>query len=356
MEKAAVLNSKELVDWFLCHRRSLPWRENPSPYAVWISEVMLQQTQVSVVIPYFLKWMRQFPSIVALAQATEEEVIKAWEGLGYYARARRLHKGARYLARYHEGKIPADAGQLAAIEGLGPYTIGALLSFAFHQKAVAVDGNVLRVLCRFWGVEMEVERMTTRRHIEKVLAEQLPDEKPWLAMEALIELGALVCQRTPQCARCPLKPGCVSYRDGKTEELPRRKPRQAPTVLERLVAIVYTSSAVLLRREEKGKVMAGLWEFPYLEGKAPAWEVAQARVVEHFSEPLSYRGSLPAVSHGFTRFRAFLSPYLWEAKAPFNCTGYTWVPFECIKKKPFSSGHRRILHQWLAEKKPGCNN
>ena len=334
-----------LKRWFFLFRRQLPWRENPSPYAVWISEVMLQQTQVTVVVPYFEKWMRLFPSVKALAQAPLEQVIKTWEGLGYYSRARNLHEGARYFLAHHGGELPEDPKALQKVKGLGPYTIGAIRSFAFKQKAAAVDGNVLRVLARLFAIEEPIDQVRTRRQIEILTESVLPEMEPWIVMEALIELGALVCQKTPSCASCPLKTNCLAFQKNKVRELPKKGKKIPTTFLHRLVAIIQSKEGILLRKGEKGKVMADLWEFPYIEVERPIKEVSfwHAHVEKAFSLSLSYRSSLPEVSHGFTRYKAFLYPHIWHTTHTVPLVGYEWVSLKALLEKPFSSGHRRVL-------------
>ena len=254
----------KLKKWFLSNRRPLPWRENPSPYEVWVSEVMLQQTQVGVVIPYFKRWMQTFPTISTLARAPIEQVIKLWEGLGYYSRARNLHAGARYLLEFHGAELPDDPVALSRVKGVGPYTRGAILSFAFKQRAAAVDGNVLRVMARLLGIEEEVDKGEVKRQIPIILA----------------------------------------------------------------------GGKVLRKKGQRGKVMADLWEFPYYE---------KGTLLEHFPLPLRHMKKLKQVSHGFTRYRALLSPDLYWCEDPSQVEGHSWMPLEEVEKLPFSSGHKRVL-------------
>ena len=189
--------------WFLQSQRSFPWREDRSPYSVWISEVMLQQTQARVVIDYYQRWMKKFPDIEHLARAPLEEVIKQWEGLGYYVRARNLHKAAQYLVEHHQGIFPSSRELLEKIPGIGPYTVGAILSFAFHQKAAAVDGNVIRVLTRLFAMQEEVQTQSSKKWLWKCAENLLPEKEPWILVEGLIELGATVCTLKPKCSQCP---------------------------------------------------------------------------------------------------------------------------------------------------------
>lgn len=329
-----------LKNWFLQLRRSLPWRDQPTPYKVWISEIMLQQTQVSVVIPYFEKWMIHFPTIHDLAAAPIEHVLKLWEGLGYYSRARNIHEGARYLVREYGGVIPEDPEKLSAIKGIGPYTLGAILNFAFHKKAAAVDGNVERVLSRFFALEV-----ASRKEIEKRVEEFLPDVEPWIVSEGMIELGALICAKKPKCSICPLSEHCLAHQQSRELEFPKGKKQTPITQLVRFVAVIRHGQQYLLKKGEKGEIMEDLYEFPfveYQEGK-PAKQIFEA----HFGITLREIAPLPEERHSFTRYRVRLIPYLFEAKE-FNSL-LSWVDQDEVKKLPFSSGHRRILNQLLKE-------
>jgi len=326
--------SQKLKGWFFLNRRPLPWRENPSPYEVWISEVMLQQTQVNVVIPYFQRWMACFPTIQALAEAREEKVLKLWEGLGYYSRARNLQSGAQFLTHHYGGELPSTYDELKQVKGLGPYTIGAILSFAFKQKAPAVDGNVLRVLSRYFCIEEPIDKGKTQREIKGLTEALLPDQEPWIVMEALIELGALVCKKKPQCSLCPLKENCVAYRECKTDLLPQKSKPAEITTLHRDVAIIDTGSEILMRKGESGKVMADLWEFPYFDRGVD--------VEKALGLPLHPVQKLPEVTHGFTRYKAFLYPTLFRAKRR-EIKNFSWIPYSQVGQKTLSSGHRRIF-------------
>ncbi len=284
---------------------------------------MLQQTQVSVVLPYFQRWMHLFPTIESLANASRERVIKAWEGLGYYSRARNLHEGAKYVMQMHRGVLPRDREALAKVKGIGPYTVGAILSFAFKEAAAAIDGNVMRVMTRFFRIETEIERIETKREVEKKVLSLLGPE-PWITMEGLIELGALICKKKPLCEECPLSQQCL----GKGLDLPRRKKRVEVTLIAKNIAVIESEGAVLLRKRKEG-LMADLFEFPEL------------REVDHLS--LVLKGELPPVAHSYTRYRATLTPTRFTLeKQPF-VEDLEWVSLSLLHLFPFSSGHRRIV-------------
>ncbi|MFI5333961.1 MAG: A/G-specific adenine glycosylase [Chlamydiales bacterium] len=332
-----------LKEWFLRMRRPLPWRESPSPYAVWISEIMLQQTQASVVIPYFKKWMQQFPSILAVAEAPLDLLLKSWEGLGYYSRVRHIHQAARFLVENHGGKLPSDLEMLAKIKGVGPYTQGAILSFAFHKKAAAVDGNVLRVLARYFLIEEELG--SARKKIQGLTEKLLPAEEPWVVMEALIELGALVCQKKPICQECPLKESCLAHLHKKTERIPLKAKRPASTHLFRSVGIVVCENKLLVGRVRGRKVMADLYEFPYVEVASvrDAPKVLQTLIQEDLKIRSRFSFSLSPIQHTFTRYHATLFPSVWRAEKEVFVQDYEWKTQEELKSLPFSSGHRQIL-------------
>jgi A/G-specific adenine glycosylase len=339
---------EKLRAWFISQARDLPWRKNPSPYAVWVSEVMLQQTQVSVVIPYFLRWMERFPTIESLAKTSVEEVLKQWEGLGYYSRARNLHEGARYILENYNGELPSTESELRKIKGLGPYTIGAIRGFAFRQKAAAVDGNVLRVLARYHCIQEDISKIKTVKQMQKLAHDFLPDQEPWVVSEALIELGATICTKTAKCFQCPLKDTCKAFAKGKVQELPVKSSQIPVTLLYRSVAVIVCDGRVLVGRGEKEKVMADLYEFPYIELKSNEIDVKshKKQMESEWQLKLDWIKTLPNVKHSFTRYRALLIPQLFQIKHEKAVKGYEWHPFAALKTLPFSSGHRRILRDF----------
>jgi A/G-specific adenine glycosylase len=341
----------KLVLWFCQERRDLPWRRSSSSYAVWISEVMLQQTQVSVVIPYFNRWMERFPNVESLAAATLDDVIKLWEGLGYYSRARNLHIAALQIVGQWAGDLPRTQEELLAIKGMGPYTANAVRAFAFGDRCVAVDGNVARVGARYLGISESTSKAAVRRQIAHELELGLPEVSPQLAAEGLIELGATLClPRNPQCTKCPLQAGCYANETGRQAEFPMTEKRAETILLRRLVVVVGSNGHLLLRRGEEGKVMAGLYEFPYFDWdeREPTQADAIGRVWQayHF-EPLSCSPLTP-VQHSFTRYRAQLLPWYLEIATPREMKGFEWHSIEVCNRLPFSSGHRKLLRQVTA--------
>jgi A/G-specific adenine glycosylase len=339
---------ESLVAWFQSEKRVFPWRKSDgnevSPYAVWVSEVMLQQTRAEVVIPYFQRWMKRFPDIASLAQASEEEVIKVWEGLGYYARARRLLQAARYLVTHHEGRLPSCPSLLTQIPGFGPYTTGAVASFAFHCKAAAVDGNVLRFLSRYLLVWEDIAKPSVQKEFRKRTLELLPDHEPWVAMEAMIELGARVCKTIPQCSLCPVQETCRAFTEGRAAELPIKSAGQTTIRLVRKAVVIKCGEEVLLGQVPPGKVMAGLFEFPVFEEKQIDVRqelISSFRVTPH---PLA---TFDDIRYSFTRYQVTLQATLWEIEAPVPWPGFTWFALPTLRQLPFSSGHRRLCEKLL---------
>jgi A/G-specific adenine glycosylase len=336
-----------LKNWFIAEKRDLPWRQTEDPYAIWISEVMLQQTQVAVVIPYFLNWMQRFPTIQDLARASLDEVIKTWEGLGYYSRARHLHEAAKYLVEHFNGQLPNQEKELEKIKGLGPYTIGAILSFAFHQKKAAVDGNVIRVLTRYFGLKEDISKPATVKQLRQLAQALLPDEEPWIINEALIELGATICQRKARCHECPIKGSCTSFKEGLVDSLPFNSKKIKIEYLHRAVAVIQWGSHFLVKRGQKGAIMSDLYEFPYFEvekeGISP--QELQIQIRQHYTLDVAQKQILKEVSQGFTRYQARLYPVLFACHQPKEIDGFIWLPHQALKQLAFSSGHRRIFQQ-----------
>lgn len=334
---------RELNRWFERNQRDFPWRKNRTPYRVWISEVMLQQTRASVVVPYFKKWVSLFPNVKALAAASIEEVIKAWEGLGYYTRARNLHRAAAYILEKYGGEIPETENELLEIHGLGPYTVNAILSFGFKKRKASIDGNVTRVLSRFFAIKENTSKQSVKRKIQKGADALLDSDEPWVSSEALIELGATICTPKPLCESCPLYENCLGKKFAET--LPIKNPRRKLSNIRRAVIIFESSKKILLKKVEPGKVMADLYEFPYFEMGSEIW--SRKKVIQAIQKTFCFRvekaEKLKKVLHTFTHYKAELFPFRFQMDVPQKVDGYQWVNKEETKRLPFSSGHRRIL-------------
>ncbi len=334
-------DAQKLHQWFQRDKRDLPWRQNPSPYRVWISEVMLQQTRAIVVIEYFERWMATYPSIESLSQAPIEALIKLWEGLGYYNRVRNIQKASHYFMEQHGGQIPADRQALLKVPGLGPYTVGAILSFAFQKKQAAVDGNVARVISRYHAFKEEISSVKARRQLELFTQDFLPEKEPSIVMEALIELGAVVCSKTPQCLRCPLQSGCRAHLYGLADQIPKKKRPRATIYLHKEVVIVRSNKAFLVCKQPLGKVLGGLYEFPSIDKEEGL--IIDIYLKNKFGLDAHLIEELGVEQYTYTHHAVELFPSIWETLCKKSIPGYEWRDGEELFALPFTSGHRRIL-------------
>ncbi len=332
---------EKLRKWFLKVKRDFPWRIDTSPYRVWISEIMLQQTRASYVVEYFENWMLKYPTLSDLARAPEEEIIKSWEGLGYYNRARNIRRAAKYFLSKHQGQIPATKEELIEVPGLGPYTVGAILSFSFHQKAPAVDGNVARVISRFFCIEEDISSTATQKKIYQKTLDFLPDIKPYQVMEGLIELGATLCSKVPRCELCPLRKKCRAYQEDKQNTLPIKKTRRKMVKLFKEVAVINSLKKFLVFRHPEGKVLGGLYEFISRDRcdndlRQPSWG-------EILGVDLKKKEDFGVHRYTFTHHDVELFPSMWETDRHFHLDGCEWRSFQELFTLPFSAGHKRIL-------------
>ena len=254
-----------LLAWYDAHARSLPWRGIHDPYRTWVSETMLQQTRVETVLAYYERFLQRFPTVKALAAAPEDDVLKLWEGLGYYRRARNLHRGAQQVMEEFGGVMPSAVEQLRKIHGVGEYTAGAIASIAFDQPVPAVDGNVIRVVSRFRGIRENVGAPSVRRQLTAEAAALVPEERPGDFNQALMDLGSAVCvPGTPSCERCPLQELCDACREGDAEELPLLPRKNPPRVIDYYLCLIFSGRRVLMRQRTEA-MLQGLWIFPLLE-------------------------------------------------------------------------------------------
>lgn len=261
--------SKNLITWYCQHRRDLPWREHQVDYVVWVSEIMLQQTRAETVIPYFNRWMERFPSVDELAAASQQEILTLWEGLGYYSRARNLHKSAHVIVKDYGSKLPGNVEALMTLPGIGRYTAGAIASIVFGLDEPAVDGNVKRVLSRLFNVEESLDNSAGERRIWELAGEHLPSGQASEYNQGLMELGARICTpRNPNCKECPVREECHAYALGIQEDRPVRKPKRAIPLHMQAAAVIQEGSNVLLRQRPENGLMGGMWEFPNVRVKA----------------------------------------------------------------------------------------
>lgn len=259
---------KPLLRWFDQNKRILPWRENTSPYRVWVSEIMLQQTRVEAVKPYFERFMKALPQIKDLAEVDEEQLLKLWEGLGYYNRARNLQKAAIEIVELYDGKMPEDYNKLLSLPGIGSYTAGAVASISFQICEPAVDGNVLRVFSRLTMNEEDVLSQKVKKYWEDTIREIMPKDRPGDFNQAVMELGAMVCvpNGAPHCRECPVRTLCKAHKASREQEFPYKKPKKQRRIEKKTILLIRDGNSVVLRKRENKGLLAGMYEFPSMEG------------------------------------------------------------------------------------------
>ena len=285
-----------LLSWYDRGARVLPWRSQPTPYRVWVSEIMLQQTQVATVLPYFERFMSELPDVAALAEAREDVLLKLWEGLGYYSRVRNLKRAAEQVMAHFQGQLPASKAELLTLAGIGEYTAGAIASIAFGKREAAVDGNALRVFARFWNDENNISEAKGKKHFQLAIEQWVPFERPGDFNQSIMELGARIClpKAAPICGDCPWQRWCKAYRLGKTVDLPVRTAGKERQVQKRTVLLLISHGQVLLCKRPSKGLLAGMWEFISLEGwlteaELGAWLAAQGFMVEKIQPASSAR-------------------------------------------------------------------
>ena len=264
-----------LLNWFKDHARVLPWRNEPTPYRVWVSEIMLQQTRVEAVKPYFDRFLKELPDVAALSDCPEEKLLKLWEGLGYYNRVRNMQIAAQTVMENYHGELPADYEALTKLKGIGHYTAGAIASIAFGIPVPAVDGNVLRVISRVTEDDADIMKASVRTAMEKDLLEIMPENRAGAFNQALMELGATVClpNGAPLCEACPWKEVCRAQKSGRWRELPVKSKAKARRIEDRTVLVIKAEDKVLLHKRANKGLLAGLYEFPNVEGHLKEEEV-----------------------------------------------------------------------------------
>ncbi len=336
---------QRLLAWFSTQARDLPWRHHRSPYRIWVAEIMLQQTQVETVRDYYTRFMARFPTVYTLAKANLEDVLKLWEGLGYYSRARSLHRAARMIVNQHGGQLPADVKALRHLPGIGPYTAGAVASIAFGIPAPAVDGNVRRVMARLLAMASP-----TAAELEEAVGAILSPTSPGAFNEALMELGATLCRPTsPRCLLCPWQTWCRACALGEPERFPVAKRRKPIPHYDVVAAVTRNPEGqILVARRRQEDMLGGLWEFP--GGKRKSGETLeqalQRELREEMDIDIAVDEQLTIVKHAYTHFRitlyAFACRLIAGAPKCLECDDFHWATFEDIRALPMAVTDRKI--------------
>lgn len=300
---------KALLDWYALEKRDLPWRRTSNPYYIWVSEVMLQQTRVDTVIPYYERFIEKYPTMNELAEAEEDELLKMWEGLGYYSRARNLQSGVREVIETYGGKVPENRKEISTLKGVGPYTAGAVLSIAFGLPEHAVDGNVMRVLSRIVLIEEDITVPKTKRIFERVVMDLIDKEDPSSFNQGLMELGATICTPKPNCLLCPVRDYCEAFYEGKQEDLPvRTRKKKGKTIPVASFAIQNEQGKWLLRQRPEKGLLANLWEFPMIELNTK--KSATETLFEQYKIKVTSKKEFKSFKHIFTHLTWDVKSYL----------------------------------------------
>lgn len=348
-----------LINWYLVNQRELPWRQVSDPYPIWVSEVMLQQTQVATVLPYYHEFLKRFPNLPKLARANLQEVLKAWEGLGYYARARNLHKAAGAVINQHQGNIPRSWQDFRKLPGVGDYIAAAVLSIAFNQPYAVVDGNVKRVLSRLFLMQEPVNRSPFKKIFQQAAADLLDTQKPGDFNQALMELGATVCKaRNPLCHTCPVQAWCLAYQSDRISEFPRRLKKQPTPQYQIAVAVVFKSGRVLITRRKPEGLLGGLWEFP--GGKIKKHEKAEAACIREIKEEVNLEvkvdSHLCRIKHAYTHFKiqmaVFCCSYISGRVKLNGPVDHRWIRLNQLKDYPLPKANHKFIAK-LRQKEGG---
>ncbi|MBU0909964.1 MAG: A/G-specific adenine glycosylase [Proteobacteria bacterium] len=342
----------KLLGWFDIHSRDLPWRHTYAPYQVWISEIMLQQTQMDRVVFYFTRWLDRFPDIISLAAADEDEVLKYWEGLGYYSRARNLHRTAKLLTE--QGNMLPDCYEsLIKLPGIGPYTAGAIMSIAFNQDFPVVDANVERLFARLFDIATPIKNRENKTLVWQKAAEMLPVGKSRMFNQALMELGALVClPKNPLCSQCPVSDYCKAHQLQIVSERPMLLPKKKTIFIEMATGILVRGDKILIQKRQADDVWANLWEFP--GGRLKEGEMPQQAVVREFLEEtglhVGVTGEITSVRHSYMHYRVILHGFFCEVMdgeeqepALHAAQENRWVYFTELHRFAFPAGHRKLI-------------
>ena len=340
-----------LLAWWDAGHADLPWRRTNDPYAIWISEIMLQQTQIATVIPYYERWLERFPNVQALAAAPLDDVLKLWEGLGYYSRARNLHAAAQTVVAEYDGRFPETAVELQKLKGIGRYTAGAIASIAFGEPAPVLDGNVIRVLSRLTDLPDDATTTATQNKLWRLAEQLVAPERPGVFNQALMELGQTVClPKAPRCPDCPLADYCLARARGTQMDRPVRPPRRQTPHYDVAAAIIWRDAGTfLIAQRPLDGLLGGLWEFP--GGKQEAGETLPMTLVREIQEELALtvrvRHHLTSIKHAFTHFRitlhAYHADYLGGDPQHLGVADHRWVTLADVDQYAFAKTDLQII-------------
>ena len=347
---------KKLLAWYDKTKRDLPWRNTKDPYHIWVSEIMLQQTQVKTVLPYYERWIKTIPTIEKLATTPERKILKLWEGLGYYSRARNFKKAAQIIYKEMNGKLPKTVKDLQNLPGIGRYTAGAISSIAFGLNAPVLDGNVKRVLSRLFCINDNGATIVSENRLWEKADDLVPVRRSGDFNQALMELGATVCTpKSPICQQCPVRTICKAFLKNRVNEFPLSKKNVPSKKIEVSAGIIMKNKKVYIQQRTKGGLMGGLWEFP--GGKRERGESSEECLKREINEELRVRvvslNKVMTIKHTYTQFRVTLNVFNCKLQKkriqPDGCEQWKWVSLSSLKKYPFPAANVKIV-KYLTEK------
>jgi A/G-specific adenine glycosylase len=342
----------KLLQWFKKHKRDLPWRKTKDPYAIWISEIMLQQTQVATVLPYYQKFLKSFPTLRHLAKANPSKVLKIWEGLGYYSRARNLHRASQILLNHFQGKIPDTLKDLLSLPGIGRSTAGAILSFAFNKEAPILDGNANRVLSRLFAVSGSPGERKTKQHLWKISESLIPKGYSNPFNQALMDLGSMVCTpKDPLCPKCPLHHFCKGSASGEIEKYPAKELKKKIPRIESATAVIKKGEKVLLNQRPPTGLLGGLWEFPNwrIEVKQRSRLRLRNYIKKGMGMNVEVKEFMGIFYQTYSHFK--LTVHVFHCQHLNGKGNGNWVPLKGLRLLPLSRIHRRIADTILRKLK-----
>jgi A/G-specific adenine glycosylase len=341
---------KRLLLWYDENKRDLPWRKTRDIYKIWLSEVMLQQTQVATVIPYYRRFLKHFPTIESLASANEQEVLKLWEGLGYYNRCHNFFRAAKQVVENFNGRIPDQPQEFKKLPGVGPYILAAVLSIALDIPLPVLDGNVIRVITRFYEIKEDISKGATKKKIQDILTDYIPEDNPGDFNQAMMELGALICTPRPSdCDHCPLNTGCGALLTGQTGTIPYKPPKKKIPVYNVSIAVIIDQGRFLIQKRPSKGHLAGMWEFP--GGKIENGETPSQAVIRECREELNtvvrIIKKLKTVSHTYTHFKINLHVFLCGIKNSrpkgMKQQPIQWITVDQIEIYPFPGANHKFF-------------
>jgi len=356
--------SDKIIEWFQANKRDLPWRQTNDPYKIWVSEIMLQQTRVDTVIPYYKRFLNQFPTVFDLANASQQEVLKCWEGLGYYSRGRNLHHASKEVVEKFDGKLPTTWKEITTLKGIGPYTASAILSIAFQKKYAVVDGNVIRVLSRYYGLKNDIRKTSTKQTIQNFADDLIPENNPGDFNQAVMELGATVCTpQNPDCNNCILSVECIANKSAQTEIIPYKSPaKKIPHYNIAVGLILNDNNELLIALRPNESMLGGLWEFP--GGKQKESESLKETTSRELKEELGIDvevfSKFQDLNHTYSHFKitmhAFWCRITNGEPEPKSSQKIQWVSLDEIDQFPFPKANKTIIKRLKNLEKDDISN